>query len=195
MALLLGSLMLLDSSQAFGLALVNQLGNSAITMNSNASTAAIQNIGLRRRSRHASDARLRGLLLSPRPFGWPGVLKSPSMPGLALGSSFAASVSKSVIARPSSMATAGTRSCSVGASRVPDPRVQDRVEQIHDEVRDQEDDDQDADDADHGRPVLLFDRQRQVEPDALHVVDVLGDDRSGHQIAQLDAEEGDHRNQ
>ena len=37
--------------------------------------------------------------------------------------------------------------------------------------------------------------RNRLKPDAGDVEDALGDDRAAHQVAQVDAEEGDHRDQ
>src|SRR5215469_16045824 len=80
-------------------------------------------------------------------------------------------------------------------SGIADPRVQHRVQQVHDQVREQVHDDQQADDPDHGRAVLQPDAVGQLVPDARDVEDPFGHHRAGHQVADRDTEEGDHRDQ
>src|SRR5262249_26330647 len=72
---------------------------------------------------------------------------------------------------------------------------QDRVEQVDEQVGQQEDDHQDGHEADHRGRVLAQDALVELVSDALDVEDPLGDDGAAHQVADVDAEEGDHGDQ
>ena len=74
------------------------LGQAAITRAISAMARPIQNSGLRRSSRQASAEALRGFCVSIV-CGWPGASGSPCGPRVAVCSSEAATVSKSLIAR------------------------------------------------------------------------------------------------
>src|SRR5690348_1675373 len=80
-------------------------------------------------------------------------------------------------------------------SGIPNPRVQDRVEQVDEQVRDQEDQHQDGDEADDRRRVVAQDALVEVVADAVDVEDPLGDDGAAHERADVRADEGDHGDQ
>src|SRR3954451_6650118 len=102
----------------------NSCGKIAIVTKMTTSTAAVQKILLRRRSFHASLARLRGLSRRSR---------RRLTPGWVLGASDVVTASRSLIT---------------------DPRVQGGVEQVNQQVDNQEDDHQYADEAHHERAVF-----------------------------------------
>src|SRR3954464_1983227 len=78
--------------------------------------------------------------------------------------------------------------CSV-LSDIADPRVQDGVEQVHEQAGDDVDDHQHGDDRDDRRALASDDCLVQGTTDAGDVEDALGDDRSGHQVSEVGAQE------
>src|SRR5215213_8944133 len=82
-----------------------------------------------------------------------------------------------------------------GPSRVADARVEPGIEQVDDEVGEHEDGDHQ-----HGQRlrhdvVLVLHRLHEQPADAVQVEDLLGDDQAADQEGELDADQGDHRQQ
>ena len=76
-----------------------------------------------------------------------------------------------------------------------DPRIQEAVEDVDNQVDQQVDEHQAKDGADHRRAVLLVDAAVEEVANAVDVEDPLGDDGPAHQRADVDADEGDDRDQ
>src|SRR5665811_1054711 len=114
-----GALVSLECSrkQDFGSVPVNSEGTTATTTKNRMSSAETMNVGLRRRSCQASDHRLRGFPTSPVS-GWAPTVKAsiPRSSGAAVG-------------------------CE--GSVISDPRVENGVEQVQEQIGAQVDDDQD----------------------------------------------------
>src|SRR5680860_21607 len=83
----------------------------------------------------------------------------------------------------------------VCVSLITNPRVQDGIQQVHDQVGNDEHQHEGGDDPDHHRALLRPDRLEDLLPDAGDVEDSLGHDGATHQCAEVDAEIGDHRDQ
>src|SRR4051812_17253830 len=159
------------SWQNRGSTLVNSPGKSAITISSRMISAETMNSGRLRRVRQAS---------SHRP---PGGVDSST---------------ESVAARGVSSRSLTKWTCSACRvlSDIADPRVQNGVEQIHEQAGDDVDDHQHGDDRDDRRALASDDGLVQGTTDAGDVEDALRDDRSGHQVAEIGAQErrdGDER--
>src|SRR4051794_5253338 len=158
------------SWQNRGSTLVNSPGNSEMTTSSRMISADTMNSGRLRRVRQAS---------SHRP---PGGVDSSTESVAAMGVS-----SRSLTKWTCS-------ACSV-LSDIADPRVQDGVEQVHEQAGDDVDDHQDGDDRDDRRALAADDGLVERTTDAGDVEDALGDDRSGHQVAEVGAQERRDRDQ
>src|SRR5699024_10637124 len=76
-----------------------------------------------------------------------------------------------------------------------DPRVEYAVQHVDDQVGEQRHQHQAHDGADDRGAVLGVDAAEQEAADAVDVEDAFGDDRAAHQVAQVVADEGDHRDQ
>src|SRR5262245_36195787 len=77
--------------------------------------------------------------------------------------------------RPSSTGSPAMTTC---GSLMTDPRIQDGVEDVHQQARDEVDHDEDADNRDHERSVFQLDPHEKLSADARNVEDPLGDDRA-----------------
>src|SRR4051794_3618662 len=152
------------STQYRGSALANSPGKSDTTISNRMISDDTMNSGRLRRVRQAS---------SHRP---PGAADSSTESVAAMGVS-----SRSLTKWTCS-------ACSV-LSDIADPRVQNGVEQVDEQARDDVDDHQHGDDRDDRRALASDDRLVQGTTDAGHVEDALGDDRSGHQVAEVGAQE------
>src|SRR5665647_1659587 len=120
------------------------------------SAAETMNIGLRRRSCQASDQRLRGLSLLP---------VSAAMPRV-------------------NAAAASSEGVRVfGGSCITDPRVENGVEKVHEQIGEQVDDDQNGHERHDGRRFTAGDRLEERATDAVNVEDPLGHDRSTHPVS------------
>src|SRR5674476_751556 len=103
-----------ERSQNFGSVPVNSEGTTATTIKNRMSNAETMNVGLRRRSCQASDHRLRGFPISPVSGETPRVRASlPRSCGAAVG-------------------------CE--GSLISDPRVENGVQQVHEQIGEQVDD-------------------------------------------------------
>src|SRR3954469_13834105 len=159
------------SWQNRGSAVANSPGKSEMTISSRMISEDTMKSGRLRRVRQAS---------SQRP---PGGVDSSTWSVAAMGVS-----SRSLTKWTCS-------ACSV-LSDIADPRVQDCVKQVHEQAGDDVDDHQHGDDRDDRRALAADDRLVQGTTDARDVEDALRDDRSGHQVAEIGAQErrdGDER--
>src|SRR3954453_17472687 len=147
-----GGFRLSCSWQNRGSTLVNSPGKRAMTTSSRMMTADTMNSGRLRRVRQAS---------SHRP---PGAEDSSTESVAAIGVS-----SRSLTKWTCS-------ACSV-LSDIADPRVQEGVEQVHEQAGDDVDDHQHGDDRDDRRALASDDCLVQGTTDAGDVEDALGDDR------------------
>src|SRR6478736_3882852 len=80
-------------------------------------------------------------------------------------------------------------------SVIADPWVENRVEEIDGEVREEVHEDQEHGDADDRRTVLELDGPEQRSADARDVEDALSDDRATHERAEVDGEERHDRDE
>src|SRR5665647_2866674 len=130
------------------------------------SDAEMMNIGLRRRSCQASDQRLRGLPLLPVS------AESPKVSAAVAASS------------------CGARA--LEGSGITDPRVENGVKKVYEQIGEQVDDDQDRHERHDGRRFTAGDRLEEGAADTVNVEDSLGHDRAAHQRAEVGAEVGHH---
>src|SRR3954469_3435038 len=124
------------------------------------STAPVQNITLRRNCAQASLHRL----------FWRALVTSTD--GLA-----------SPVAPPA--CTSSWRRSSCCCSVIADPRVEDGVEHVDDQVEEDEEEHHQGDDPDDDRALLTADRVEDLAPDAGQVEHRLGDDRPAQQRADV----------
>src|SRR5438477_3075589 len=80
-------------------------------------------------------------------------------------------------------------------SAIADPRVEVRVHEVDDEVRNEEEPADDEDGALHERIVTLKDGPQEQSPDAGQREDLLRHDRAAEQVADLDARHRDERDE
>src|SRR5688500_2600848 len=81
------------------------------------------------------------------------------------------------------------------ASGIPDPRIEDGVQDVHHQVGNDEDQHQGGDEPDHRRVVLRLHGAEDGLADTGQVEDPLGDDGPGQEAAEVDAEERHHRDE
>src|SRR3954447_376932 len=158
------------SWQNRGSTLVNSPGKSEMTTSSRMISDDTMKRGRLRRVRHAS---------SHRP---PGGVDSSTVSVAASGVS-----SRSLTKWTCS-------ACSV-LSDIADPRVQDGVEQVHEQAGEDVDDHQHGDDRDDRGALASDDRLVEGATDVRDVEDALGDDRSAHQLPEVRAQKGRDRDQ
>src|SRR5680860_57788 len=156
-------------SQYCGSVLVKSEGAIATTTKNKMSNAETMKVGLRRRSCQASDHRLRGFPTSS------GSGESP------------------MVRAPTATSWYAAVGCE--GSVISDPRVENGVEQVHEQIGEQVDDDEDGHERhDRGR-FTAVDRLVERAADTVNVEDPLGHDRAAHQGAEVGTEVGHHRDQ
>src|SRR6478735_5103522 len=172
----------LDRSQSSGSWSAISEGQIEMITRNRMTSEEMMKTGLRRRSRQASDQRLRGLPAGPVPSGPPGVFSS------VVPSSIARSMPPPAPAPE--IAPLPVVSSHGFCSGIADPRVEYGVQEVDDQVRRQEDEDQDGDEPDDGLGVLAEDPLVELVADSVDVEDALGDDRPSHQGSHVRADEG-----
>src|SRR5680860_229723 len=162
-----------ERSQNFGSVSVNSEGTAATTTKNRMSNAEMMKVGLRRRSCQASDHRLRGFPTSS------GSGESPMVRAPTATSWYAA---------------VGCEGSGSG-SDISDPRVENGVQQVHEQIGEQVDDDQDGHERHDRGCFTAVDRLVERAADTVNVEDPLGHDRAAHQGAEVGTEVRHHRDQ
>src|SRR5690606_37686001 len=86
-----------------------------------------------------------------------------------------------------------TPPAAIVGSLIADPRVENGVQQVDEQVGDQEDDHQQHDDTGDDGAFLGQNPVEHETADAVDAEDAFGHDRAAHQAAQVGTQEGDHR--
>src|SRR5690625_100723 len=160
------------SSQKRGSTLVNRLGKIATMMTSRMRTEAIQNSGRRRTLCHASFHMEAG-----------------------------GACSSTESTTPSAMSWGSAKKCSwpirafAGVSGIANPRVQSRVQQVHEQVGGDVHNDEQRGQRDDGGRLPPLDRLVQTATHTVDVEDTFGDDRTTHEGTEIRTEEGHHRDE
>src|SRR5665648_68559 len=165
-------------SQNFGSVAVKSEGKTATMIRNRMSNAEMTNVGLRRRSCQASDHRLRGF---------------PTPPASAPTSSKVSAVKAESCEGRTVFEVSGMSDPRF--SDISDPRVENGVEKVHEQIGEQVDDDQDDYEGHDGGRFTTGDRLVERAADTVHVEDPFGHDRAAHQGAEVGAQVRHHGDQ
>src|SRR5438874_3237754 len=177
-----GATALVTSLERSGSFDVRRLGKNT-TIDNTIKTAALTNAGLcRRKRRHASRAGDNGLDVRP----WPAIDSTSMLSGASSESSGGSSVCST---------TASSPGRSWFTSVKADPRVEDAVQEVGDEVEDDDGEDDDHHPREDVDVLAVAERLQEVPTHPVDTEDLFGDDEPAHDRADVDRRVRHHGNQ